>query len=154
MTRFSITRRFGERGVVLGLFAIPFVIIGISILIDPIERFSRPGPGGPIEFMDSPTWGWLWIAVGIASLIIMIFKPLVKVRQFRLDEIGYGLLVVPLSLWAASYLISFLSFALFDGDLGRDRAYLGLVVYGNFLILILYLARNLRNTEEVSKNAS
>ena len=152
----SITSKFGERGVVLGLFALPFVIIGISILIDPAERFSRPGPGGPIEFMDSPLWGWLWIAVGIASLIIMLVRPLIKnrPRHFTIDEIGYGLLVIPLALWTVSYGISFVSFLVFEGEMGRDRTYLGSVVYGNFLILVLYLARNLKNTEEVINGAS
>lgn len=132
-----ITRRFGERGVVLGLFAIPFIAIGANILLDPIERFSKAGSGGP---MDSPLWGWAWIGVGISALIVVLIGPQIN------NVYGYSLLASILALWTASYCVSAVLYLLFDGESGKRTAYLGIIIYGNFLVLVLYLARHLKNT--------
>lgn len=138
-----MTKRFGVRGVILFLFGFPWIIYGIGVLISKVDRFSRDGPGGPIEFMDNHNWGWFWIAVGIYGIASMFLRYR---SEKWFDEYAYAFLSLPPAAWTISYAISALSH-LIDPFNGRDTAYLGVAIFGNFLIMILYLARHVTQHE-------
>lgn len=133
----KVTSRIGLRGVILLHFGVPWIAIGVAYLQSPmVDRFSRNGPGGSLEFMDSNLWGILWIVSGL----IAIFSALTRVRT-KQDHVGYGSLVVPAALWSTSYAVSWLEWVLSNGVLGRQTSLPAAIAFGLFTSLILYLAK-------------
>lgn len=139
-----ITKRFGVRGVVLSLWGLPWVFYGIAVLISKNERFSRPGPGAALQFMDNPAWGWMWIVVGAYAIVSTILR---KYSYKWFDEVAYGLLICPPVVWSASYLISWFEYTVSGGALGQRTAYLGFIIFTNFIIMVGYLTRHLREAD-------
>lgn len=138
-----MTKRFGARGVVLTLFGIPWIMYGLAVLLSVGARFSNDPVGGSLHFMDRPYWGWLWIGSGVFAIFAMFTSKNYPILQ----SLAYGFFAVPISLWTLCYLASWMLFETTNGEMGRDRAYLGACIFGNFLILVLYLARQLRDVE-------
>lgn len=136
-----MTKRFGVRGVVLMLFGFPWFMYGIGILNSDQDRFSQLGPNGPMQFMDEPAWGWLWVASGVFAVVAMFLRN----KYTHLDELAYGFLVIPPALWTISYLISFILFEYTHGVFGQGKTYLGFTIFADFLIILLYLSRHLKD---------
>jgi bacteriorhodopsin len=123
-------RRLGERRVILGLLGVPFIAFGIAILKNDQEApFSTT-----VQEMANSLWGWLWIIVGAYALIAMLSSSRKKV----IEEVGYGLLIMPPILWATAYLVTLLTNVDF-------YIFVGFLVTTTIVVLILYLARYMRN---------
>lgn len=124
-------RRIGERRILLGLLGAPFVVFGIGFLrSDGAETRLAPS----VEQMANSLFGWLWIIVGLTAIVAMFASGSRRV----IEEVGYGLLFIPPFVWMSAYLITLISG-------GGFLAFSAFVTTGTFVVLILYLARYMRN---------
>lgn len=131
-----VRRRFGRRGECLILIGGLWMLIGFGFVVTPMERFSRPGQGGPLQFMDTPPWpGLLWLAGGLVSLLCGLLR-----RWRRRDDWGFNGLIAPVSVWTLAYLFSAVSWWSSRGEYGRPTAWLGAVIFLGLGLLILRIA--------------
>jgi hypothetical protein len=113
-----------------------WVLIGFGFITVPMERFSRPGPGGPLQFMDTPPWpGLLWLVGGGVAVVCGFLRN----RQRR-DDWGFNGLVLPVFVWMIAYLASFLTSVASRGEFGRSTGWLGFLVYLGLILLLLLIA--------------
>jgi hypothetical protein len=123
--------RIGERSTILGLLGVPFVIFGIGILTtNEPEQALAP----TVAEIANSLFGWLWVVAGSYAIVAMFVSGTRKV----IEEVGYGLLFLPPFVWMSGYLIT-----LFYG--GRFSVFVGFLVSSTVVVLILYLARHMRN---------
>jgi len=130
------TAHLGRRGLSLILFGILWTLVGVGILGGPSDRFSRPGPGGTLEFMDSANWAWMWIGFGALSVISGFLRRRVRL----LDEWGFNSLLIPAWVWTLTYGWSAVTYIVTMGEYGQGRAWVGCVVYGVISLAILVIA--------------
>lgn len=122
----ALANRFGRRGGILALFGITWALIGLGfVMIDREPRFSRPGPGGPLEFMDTIWPGWFWIICGAVALL----NGLLRRRLDNEDGVGYAALTMPPILWTIAYALSYGYWLFTDGAFGREGSVIGLFVF-------------------------
>lgn len=133
--------KYGTRGVLLWHLAIPWFFVGIGFMLNPIERFSRPGPGGPLEFMDRGPWlGLIWIIGGLCGFV----SSFLRVRT-RDDTLGFNGVTLPPFIMGLCYFWSWGTNQVTDGEIGRPSAWLGFLVYMSVAMLLVFLARNLKD---------
>src|SRR3954453_8824547 len=135
-------RPFGRRCVALQMFGLLWLLTGIGLAFNPTDRFSRPGPGGALQFLDTPpTPGLPWIIGGLVGIIGGLIRP-----WPRDDGWGFVGLAVPPFLWALCYLWSFLA-AVFttylDGSetFGRLGNWTGVPLFLGVTAFVLFIAR-------------
>lgn len=147
----------GRRGAILVLFGFAYMMIGFGFATTLMDRFSRPGPGGPLEFMDTtPFPGIFWIICGAVALA----NGIVRRRWHNEDALGYAALTMPPTLWTAAYLWSFISWvysqlAHWPEEYGRQTGYIGAGAYGMIAIILVIIAHwhddlDVRSTEQPS----
>jgi hypothetical protein len=120
-------KRITHRRVILGLFGIPFVVLGIAIL-----KQDEPTIGFSLTVHN--LYGWLWITAGTLAIVAMIASESRKV----IEEVGYGLLFLPPFVWMSLYLT-----VLSRG--GGFFYFVGFLFAVMTVVLIIYLARYMRN---------
>src|SRR4029078_2656332 len=63
----------GTRGVVLLVIGTIWLFLGTGLLVKPMERFSRPGSGGVLDFLDKGPGIYIlssmWIVGGVLALV-------------------------------------------------------------------------------------
>lgn len=137
---------FGRRGSILVLFGGMYVMIGVGFAAIQVDRFSQPGPGGPLEFMDTVPWpGIFWIACGAVALVNGCIRRLVRNE----DAFGYGALAMPPMLWTLAYTVSFGCWAFsrlahWPQEYGRLTGFIGTGVFG-MLVLVLTIISHWRD---------
>ena len=137
-----LIRLVGTRGVVLLLFGIMWVILGISFVTHPMERFSKPGSGGVLDFLDKGPgvyiFSTMWLVGGVVALAAVIQRP-------RTCEDGWGFIgaLLPPLLWGAGYWWSWIIYTLSGGQSGREGTYIAGLVYGTITFLLMFLSKNL-----------
>jgi hypothetical protein len=124
-------RRIPHRRVILGLLGVPFVVLGIAILN---QRDLTIGVAAFIDVTAHNLYGWLWIISGTLAIVAMITSESRKV----IEEVGYGFLFLPPFVWMSIYLTTLL-----DG--GGFFPFVGFLSATTIVVLILYLARYMRN---------
>lgn len=140
-------KKFGTRGVCLWLLGIPWTLLGIGFILDPQERFSKPGPGGSLDVLDTPPGIYLfasmWLIGGVTAMVAAILRPRICV-----DDWGFVAITLPPFLWGAGYFWSQVISLFTDGMYGRDNAYFAMIVYWSFALLLAFLARRLPDAPE------
>src|SRR5690349_13612432 len=96
---FPGTSRFGRRTLILLHCGSVWILTGWAVLAVPVERFSRPGPGGALQVLDSPNWGVMWVTGGILAIANAIFRKFWNGR----DVLGFLGLITPPSVWLLCY---------------------------------------------------
>lgn len=124
-------RRIGERRGILGLMGVPFVAFGLGILYN---NGTGQNLAPSVEAIATALFGWLWIIAGFLAVIAMLASGTKKVAE----EVGYGLLFAPPFVWMAAYIITIIYG-------GGFAPFVGFLITGTFVVLILYLARYMRN---------
>lgn len=125
-------RYLGRRGGILFLFGLAWISIGAGFATIQVDRFSKPGPGGPLEFMDTTPWpGVFWVVCGVAA----VANGLLRRKLHNEDAVGYSALIMPPLLWAFCYTISFAVYLISHGTAGRQASIIGV-----FLFLIMVCA--------------
>jgi signal transduction histidine kinase len=130
----------GRRGGILTLFGIAWIFCGLGFTLIPSERFSRPGPRGIIEFLDTPWPGLFWILCGLVAL----GNGLLRRRVRNEDAIGYAALIMPPGLWVLAYTASFTLWAFTRNNVevyGRFTAILGALIF-TVIVVILRIVAN------------
>lgn len=132
----AVLPRLGRRGLMLLLLGLAYTSIGFGFVLVPQERFSAPGPGGLLQVLDSPWFGFLWVAGGLVACA----SGFARARTGH-DAVGFNGLVVPAFVWAAFYAWSFLANVVSGGELGRPNTWIASVVYAALTAIVLFLAR-------------
>lgn len=132
-----IGRYLGRRGGILVLFGLAWTLMGFGFATVHVDRFSRPGPGGPLEFMDStPYPGIVWIICGV----IAILSGLLRRKRRNEDAIGYAALILPPLGWFFAYVISWVISMVSGGVYGLPHNWIGSIVYTIIVISILVIS--------------
>lgn len=135
----------GRRGLILILCGVAWMVIGTMFTLDNIERFSRPGPGGPLQFLDSDPWpGLVWVICGSVAGAVGTIR-----RRFGgEDAFGFAALVAPCVLWFMGYLWSYILFLYTttksdspEEVIGRAQAGPSAIVYLIILAFLFVIAR-------------
>lgn len=142
-----LVRKFGTRGVCLWLLGIPWTTLGIGFMLDPQDRFSRPGPGGSLDILDNPPgiyiFAALWLIGGIGAMVCAFARPRICV-----DDWGFVCVVIPPFLWGAGYFWSQFAYIISDGEFGRPNAYFAMILYWSFTLLLTFLSKRLPDSPE------
>ena len=105
--------------------------MGVAILIQPVPPVQL---APPVEIIANALFGWLWIIAGSFAIVAMFAGDSRRV----IEEVGYGLLILPPIVWMSAYLITLIyggGFFIFTGFLTATT----------IVVIILYLARYMRN---------
>lgn len=128
--------RWGRRTLILLHGGATWVIFGWAVYTIPIERFSRPGPGGALEIMDTPYPGIMWVAFGALAFVAAFTR-----RRFRGgDAWGFVGLTTPPIVWLICYLWSAIAFFVTDGGAGNQRAGVGVLTWYFVSAFVLIVA--------------
>lgn len=132
------TTRFGRRTLILLSGGGCWLLNGWAIYNIPIERFSRPGPGGALEFMDTPWPGVMWMTGGILA----IGNAVLRRRLHGRDVVGFLGLVTPPIVWWMAYLWSSALYLLTGPEhwAGNPRAAVGLITWTFSSLFVLLTA--------------
>jgi hypothetical protein len=142
-------RKYGTRGVVLWLIGIPWTALGAAFILNPMERFSRPGSGGIglLDFLDKGPgiyiFSSMWLIGGLAAIAAAITRP----RTCN-DEWGFVGATVPPFMWGTGYFWSQFAYVISDGEFGRPTAYFALIIYWFVSLLLLFLSKRLQDAPE------
>lgn len=143
----KLIRAVGTRGVCLLLLGTLWVILGLLFTIHPMERFSRVGPGGVLDFLDRNPGplilGSLWIVGGSLAILTAFQRPITCK-----DDLGFNGIALPPFFWAAGYWWSFIINTFSDGRYGRSNVYLAAFLYSILVILPMFLSRHLSDHPE------
>lgn len=126
-------QRFGRRTLILLHGGIIWMITGWATLTIPVARFSNPNEVGLLHTLDSPLWGWMWIAGGTLAALD---APLRKRRHGR-DVLGFMGLVTPPVVWLTCYICSAIAYLATAGQSGNARSAFGMAAY--YLISVVFL---------------
>lgn len=139
LDRSELVRRLGRRGACLLLLAIVYIVSGLSIIIAPgMDRFSRPGPGGTLQFMDGGWLGYMWLVCGTVAAAIGAAHDRRRVAQH--DALGFNALIIPAAMHAFFFAWSAVMFLVSGGVEGNSRAVTGLTTNVVVVVLILLVA--------------
>ena len=140
-------RKYGTRGVCLWLLGIPWVVLGIGFILNPMERFSKPGPGGALDFLDKGPgiyiFAAVWLVGGITAMIAAIQRP----RTCK-DDWGFVGVVIPPFMWGAGFFWSQIVYLISGGEFGRPTAYFGMIIYWSFALMLAFLSKRLPDAPE------
>ena len=134
--------KVGTRGVCLLLLGFMWTILGISFVTNPMERFSAPGPGGVLDFLDKGPgvfiFASMWIFGGITAIVVAFQRPITCQ-----DDIGFNGAGLPPFLWGAGYWWAWVANEFSGGRFGRPGTYTAGIVYWSVTLLIVFLSRHL-----------
>lgn len=140
-------KRYGTRGVALWLVGIPWISLGIGFTLHPMERFSRPGSGGILDFLDKGPgiyiFSSMWIIGGVAAIAAAITRP----RTCN-DEWGFVGATVPPFIWGMGYFWSQIAYEISGKEFGRPTSYFALIIYWSMSLLLLFLSKRLQDAPE------
>lgn len=132
----------GTRGVCLLILGFLWTILGVGFLINPMERFSKPGSGGILDFLDKGPgvfiFASMWVVGGFVAIIVAIQRPITCK-----DDLGFNGIALPPFLWGMGYWWSWVLNQVSDGEFGRPNTYVAGIVYWSITILMMFLSRHL-----------
>jgi hypothetical protein len=140
-------RKFGTRGVFLLILALMWLLLGIGYGTNRMERFSRVGPGGWLDFLDRGFFfyllAYMWVAGALAAIVAAARRPMTCD-----DSWGFIGLTIPPFLWGVAYWASWLAYLFSEGAYGRPRTYTAAVLFWSITIMVVFLSRHLRDHPE------
>lgn len=138
----ALIHKVGTRGVCLLILSTMWLLLGFSFLTHPIERFSKPGSGGILDFLDKGPmvyiFAGIWV-IGAATGIVVTFQRPITCK----DGLGFNGVGLPPFLWGAAYWWSFLLNSISDGEFGRPNTQLAGILYWTMTLLVMFLSRHL-----------
>lgn len=138
----ALIRKVGTRGVLLLILGFIWILLGFAFLLNPVERFSKAGPGGVLDFLDNGfgvyIFGSMWLVGGTIGIIIALQRPITCK-----DDLGFNGVGLPPFIWGSAYWWSYFLYTLSDGEYGRSNTQLAGILYWTLTILVMFLSRNL-----------
>jgi hypothetical protein len=130
---------------VLAFGGVVWIVIGLSFAAFPVERFSRPGPGGPMQFLDDADWfSTLWVIGGSVAVVCSFLR---RTLPGRADQVGFLALAAPAFCWSAAYFWSWYFHLITEGGVGREANWRAGLIYGLLVGFILTIAQLLDPTD-------
>lgn len=137
----------GRRRVTLILFGTLWVAVGLGVLTGTEPRFTPREDTSFLSIMNSPLWGLLWLTCAVVAVIAGILR----VRYKFFDEWGFNALLIPPLTWTLAFMWSEISWLITGGIIGRDRGWIGSIVYLVICLAILVIAGWPDPADEVTK---
>lgn len=140
LERMRIVRKLGRRGMLLILFGIAWILVGVTAIIIPQDRFSSPGIG-PDEFLqilDGPEINLGWVIAGGISLTVGCLHDRRIVSAH--EALGWNAMLTMPLVWAASFAWSFVVWIVSDGEGGRSNSLYGCIVWLVVSLIIMFMA--------------
>lgn len=139
LERSKLIKRLGRRGILLLLLGISWILVGVTGIVFPTDRFSSPGIGADtiLQMLDSAPVYFLWI---IAGSIAAFTGTLHDRRVINAHEaLGWNAVLTPPMFWLAFYIWSFFIWSVTHGEEGRAQGLYGSVVWTviSFIIMII-----------------
>jgi muconolactone delta-isomerase len=122
--------RVVQRRTILGLLGLPYLLFGLGKL----RTNERLEVAPDVEFLTNHVLSWVWIVVGLYAVVAMFHRG----TNTIIEEVGYGLLFIPPFAWMTVCIVT-----LFYS--GSFFIYSGFITATTIVVLILYLARYMRN---------
>lgn len=142
-----LIRKVGTRGLCLLILGTLWLILGTAFIIAPMERFSKPGPGGILDFLDRGPgiyiFASMWLIGGMLAIVTAFQRPITCK-----DDLGFNGVVLPPFVWGLGYWWSFFIFTFSRGEYGRQGSFLAGMLYWDLAILIIFLSRHLGDHPE------
>lgn len=142
-----VIRKVGTRGSLLLILGTIWVILGMGFLMFPMERFSRPGPGGPLDFLDEGPGVHIFSSMWILGGVIAFYTAFRRSRTCE-DDLGFNGVALPPFLWSMGYWWSWIIHLVFDGEVGRANTYIAALIYSTLTVLIVFLSHHLQDHPE------
>lgn len=134
--------KVGTRGVCLLILGFVWTLLGTGFLLSPMERFSKPGPGGILDSLDNGPGVYImssmWLLGGLTALIVGVRRP-ITCR----DDIGFNGVCLPPFIWGMAYWWSYFLNQLSDGELGKPNTYIAGIIYWAITILVVFISRHM-----------
>ena len=133
-----LLKRIGRRGMVLILLGVAWATMGLALVLSG----PRPHDGDyaseiPHENLPWPVLGLLWLGSGVVAFLVGLRDS--RTHGTR-DHAGFMAVTAPPILYAGSFLVSFVTYALSLGEHGWSLGILGFAVYGALALLIGVIA--------------
>lgn len=138
--RIKLVRRLGRRGTLLILLGMAWLLIGVTGIVLPQDRFSSPGIGPDIflQIIDGPevNLGWI-IAGGMAFTVGCLHDR----RLFnRHEAFGWNAILTMPLVWMSFFIWSFTVWVLSDGEGGRPNGLYAAIVWSVVSAIIMIMA--------------
>ena len=140
-------RLVGTRGSLLLIVGTIWSTIGFGFLINPIERFSRPGSGGVLDFLDKGPGVYLFASTWLVGGLVAISIGFIRAKTCQ-DDLGFNGVALPPLLWGFGYLWSWFVWLLSNGEYGRPGAYIGALLHFTITIMVVFLSHHLPDHPE------
>jgi hypothetical protein len=136
----TMGRRVGRRGLLLLLGGLAWILVGVGLLNQPVERFSAPGyqADSLLQWFDRAWVGWVWIAAGVIALVTGGTRNRALVS--RHDAVGFNAWLTPPLTWLALYVWSGGTYLFTRGADGNDNSAVGTVTWALICLVIIVVA--------------
>lgn len=140
LERLKLVRRLGRRGMLLLLFGLSWVLVGITGILFPQDRFSSPGigPDMVLQLLDGPEMNLLWIiAGGIAAAVGALHDRRIINKH---EALGWNAILTMPLVWMVCFIWSFSAWIWTDGESGRANGLYGSIVWAIISLAIMIIA--------------
>jgi hypothetical protein len=138
--RIRLVRRLGRRGILLLLFGMAWMLIGLTGILIPQDRFSSPGigPDTILQVLDGPEVSLLWIIAGAIAFTVGCLHDRRLVN--RHEAFGWNAILTMPLIWMSFFVWSFVVWILSDGEGGRANGLYGAIVWTVVSAIIMIMA--------------
>lgn len=140
-------RLVGTRGCLLLILGAVWLILGTDFMLNPMERFSKPGPGGLLDFLDKGPGVYIFSTMWVIGGAVAIYTAFRRPKTCE-DDLGYTAIALPPLLWGFGYWWSWALHLVTNGEFGRERTYVAGLLYFTIVIMIMFLSRHLQDHPE------
>ena len=137
-------RLVGTRGSLLLILGSVWIILGISFLSNPMERFSRPGHGGILDLLDEGPGVYIFSGMWVVGGLLAIYAA-VRRRMSCEDDLGFNGVAMPPLLWGFGYWWSWFVHLFSDGEFGKGETYIAGLLYFTITLMVMFLSRHLQD---------
>jgi hypothetical protein len=139
LERLKLLRRLGRRGMLLLLFGTAWMLVGITGIIFPQDRFSSPGIGPDmwLQILDGRELNLFWIVSGVIAFTIGALHDRRIIN--RHEALGWNAILTMPLVWMVCFIWSFAAWVNTDGEAGRANGLYGFIVWLviSFVIMII-----------------
>lgn len=128
-----LIRSFGRRGVFLMMFGFVYLLIGVTSLALPAQRFASIPVIGPI--LDHQLWGLMWVVGGLVA----VANGALRFRA-RADAAGFVALLIPPGVWSIFYATSVVTYVATGGQVGRIESIPGAAVWALVWLVVTLIS--------------
>jgi hypothetical protein len=140
LERRKLIRRLGRRGSLLLLFGLAWILVGLTGLAFPQDRFSSPGIGPDqwLQVLDGREFNLFWIVSGAIAFTVGILHDRRIIN--RHEAMGWNAILTMPLIWMMCFIWSFAAWINTDGEAGRANGLYGFFVWAVISLVIMIIA--------------